>query len=64
MAGDIAIDKEACISCQLCVDVLPTVFRMDDAGLAEIIDSSGACEEKIQEITVACPAACISWVNT
>ena len=64
MARDVAINKEACISCQLCADVLPAVFGMDESGLAEVRDSSGAPEEKIQEIIDACPAACISWIST
>ncbi len=63
MPRQVAVDKDTCISCQLCADVLPSVFRMDGAGLAEVFDSSGAPEDKIQEIIDACPAACISWVN-
>ena len=61
MPGDVYVDKDACISCQLCADTLPAVFRMDDQGLAEVHDPSGAGETEIQEMVDACPVACIHW---
>lgn len=55
------IDKAACISCLLCVDVLPAVFRADARGLAEVHDSTGAPGEEIRKIIDSCPAKCIFW---
>lgn len=55
------VDQDACISCNLCADTAPEVFRMDDDNLAEVYDPSGATEEKIQEAIDACPVACIGW---
>jgi ferredoxin len=55
------VDQDTCISCGLCVDTVPEVFRMDDSNLAEVYDPAGASEEQIQEAMDACPVACIHW---
>jgi len=55
------VDQDACISCALCVDTVPEVFRMNEDNLAEVFDPSGAPETKIQEAIDACPVACIEW---
>jgi ferredoxin len=61
MAAKLYVDQDACISCNLCVDTLPEVFRLNDEGLAEVYDPTGAPEDKIQEVIDACPVACIHW---
>ncbi len=61
MAKTPYVDKDVCISCNLCVDTVPEVFRMDDDGLAEVYDPTGAPEEKIQEAIDSCPVSCIHW---
>lgn len=33
--------KEECISCGVCVDTVPTVFRFDDDMKAEAFDPAG-----------------------
>jgi ferredoxin len=55
------VDQDACISCGLCVDVVPGVFRLNDDNLAEVYDPSGAPEQKIQEAVDGCPVSCIYW---
>jgi len=61
MAKKPYVDKDVCISCHLCTDSLPEVFRMDDNDLAEVYDPAGASEEQIQETMDACPVNCIHW---
>jgi ferredoxin len=61
MAKKPYVDQDVCISCNLCVDTVPEVFRMNEDGLAEVYDPSGADEDKIQEAIDACPVACIHW---
>jgi ferredoxin len=61
MARKPYVDQDACISCNLCVDTVPEVFRMNEDGLAEVYDPSGAPEDSIQEAIDACPVACIHW---
>lgn len=55
------VDQDVCISCNLCVDTVPEVFRMNDDSVAEVYDPTGAPEDKIQEAIDICPVACIHW---
>ena len=41
--------KEMCISCGVCVDTVPAVFRFDADNRAEAYDPKGADEAAIQE---------------
>lgn len=57
-----SIDKSGCISCGLCVDTCPSVFRMADDGYAEVyVDTVPADAEA--DTTLAqenCPVSVIS----
>jgi len=55
------VDKNVCISCELCVNMVPEVFRMGDDGFAEVHDQQGAPEDKIQDAMDSCPVNCIHW---
>jgi ferredoxin len=61
MARKLYVDQEVCISCQLCAETVPEVFRMNDDDLAEVYNPAGAPEEKVQEAIDACPVNCIHW---
>jgi len=55
------VDKSGCISCGMCVDTCPDVFRFDEDGLAEAyaeIDES--VEEEAKEARDNCPVSVIS----
>ena len=55
------IDREGCISCGLCVEVCPKVFRMAEDGLAEVyVDPVPESEEKgAIEAQESCPVSVI-----
>lgn len=62
MAREILVDEDACISCELCINNLPTVFRYAASGKAECYDINGATEDEIQSQAIdACPVSCIRW---
>ena len=62
MAREVWVDEDACISCGLCIENLPDVFRFSDSGKAESFDPSGASEDEIQEEAIdVCPVSCIHW---
>ena len=62
MAKEPWVDQDTCISCGLCTDNVPEVFRFDDSGKAECYDPAGASEEEIQNNAVdVCPVTCIHW---
>ena len=53
--------KEECISCGVCVETVPNVFRFDADMKAEVHDPLGDAEQAIQEAMDMCPVACIHW---
>jgi len=55
------VNKDVCISCGVCIDTLPSVFRFDADNLAEVYDPNGADEAAIQEAMDLCPVSCIIW---
>jgi ferredoxin len=55
------VNKGECISCGVCTDTLPEVFRFDADNLAEVYDPNGAAAEKIQEAMDLCPVTSIYW---
>ncbi len=54
------VDRESCISCGLCVSLVPEVFRFED-GKSIAYDPSGAPEGRIQECIDGCPVSAIHW---
>ncbi len=61
MARKPYVDQNICISCGLCIQIAPEVFRFNDDNLAEAYDPTGADELKIQEAIDSCPVNCIHW---
>ncbi len=62
MAKTPFVDQDMCISCGLCIDNLPAVFRFNDSGKAECFDAQGATEDAIQSEAIdICPVSCICW---
>jgi len=55
------VKKEDCISCGMCVENRPAVFRFDADNKAEAYDPNGADEVSIQSIIDSCPVSCIYW---
>lgn len=62
-----AIDRECCIGCEVCTQVCPEVFHMEDSPnghaheKAVVYNPTGATEAKIEIAMDSCPAACIYW---
>ena len=55
----LTVDQDLCISCSLCVDLFPEFFRMNQAGLSEVINTPAAESSDLQEAMESCPVACI-----
>jgi ferredoxin len=58
------VNRGVCISCGVCVDTCPGVFRFDADNRAEAYDPQGADEASIQEAIDLCPVTCIYWDET
>ena len=56
------VDHDLCIGCGVCPSVAPSMFEMNDEGLADaIVDEIPAGEEDLAEEAVeACPVADIT----
>ncbi|MBP1714858.1 MAG: ferredoxin [Deltaproteobacteria bacterium] len=61
MAQTPVVDQEECISCGLCVEVCPEVFRLNDRDVSEVYNPTGAPEGKIQEDMISSPVQFIHW---
>ena len=61
MASEVYVDQQVCIGCGLCASLVPEVFRLNDNGVSEVYNQSGADEAKIQEAIDSCPVNCIQW---
>jgi len=57
------VDAELCIACELCVDIAPNTFELNDEGISEVIDPEGDDEDAIQEAIDSCPVEAISWAE-
>ena len=57
-----SIDRDGCIGCELCSQICPDVFRMDDEGLAEVYTNPVPedSEEPAQEAADNCPVGVIT----
>lgn len=57
-----AIDRDGCISCGLCPEICPEVFRMGDDGFAEVWveEVSKEAEDNAVEAQDSCPVSVIT----
>ena len=55
------IDLSECIRCEVCVDVCPGVFILNDAGYIEVATLCDYPEEAVAEAIRCCPKDCIYW---
>ena len=57
----ITIERDGCISCGLCEGTCPSVFRIAEDGLGEVLDHPETAEELAGALEAAgcCPVAVI-----
>lgn len=58
----VTVDPDLCIGCGLCEDTCPEVFRLNEDGLAYVIEADPEPETygDIEECVDLCPVAAIS----
>ena len=56
------VDRDACIGCELCANICPEVFEMDDDQIATVIANPVPLEaaEDAKEAEKQCPTSAIS----
>ena len=57
------VEPGDCILCEVCCDVCPRVFRLNDVGYIEVADLPEYPEQEVDEAIKNCPADCIGWEN-
>jgi ferredoxin len=57
------VEKDECISCGICAQKCPRVFRLDARGKSVCYNPEGASEEEIRRAIELCPVSCIVWID-
>jgi len=58
----IYIDKDECTGCELCVDRLPQLFKINTDGISEVIATVENVDLiALQDVIDNCPAECIHY---
>jgi ferredoxin len=55
------VELSQCDLCGICVEVAPSVFRINDSGFVMVIDLPAYPEDDVDEAIKHCPADCIYW---
>jgi ferredoxin len=55
------VDIGRCTLCLGCVEVCPTVFRLNDSGYIQVADLPVYPEDEVEEAIKYCPEDCICW---
>lgn len=55
------VELSDCISCGVCAEVSPAVFRLSDAGYIEVVELDSYPEDEVNDAIKYCPTDCISW---
>lgn len=58
------VELSECIICELCVEVCPAVFRLNDTGYIEVIELVEYPQTEVEEAIKNCPQDCIYWNET
>ncbi len=55
------VDRDLCIGCEMCVDICPEVFEMDEEDISIVKDPEACDACDCQEAIDACAVEAISW---
>jgi len=54
------VDIGCCILCEVCVELAPHAFQINDAGFVEVLPLDDYTDDDIREAVKNCPKDCIS----
>ncbi len=55
------IDLSCCILCEICIELAPHAFKINDAGFIETLVLDDYSDQDIHEAIINCPHNCIIW---
>jgi len=56
-----SVELSDCISCGVCVEVSPEVFKLNHAEYIEVTELETYPQDEVHEAIKYCPTDCISW---
>ncbi|MCG8643151.1 MAG: ferredoxin [Desulfobacterales bacterium] len=58
--GTPVVDISCCILCEICMELAPHAFAVNDAGFVEVLERDDYSDEDIREAIKNCPKDCIT----
>ena len=55
------VDLAECVVCELCVEVCPEIFSLNQSGYIEVAELLVYPEDQVEEAIRNCPQDCINW---
>ncbi len=55
------VDLGCCILCEICIEIAPHAFQINDADFVETLLLDDYSDEEIHEAIKNCPKNCIFW---
>jgi ferredoxin len=55
------VELSECILCEVCIEVCPAVFSLNEAGFICVAELTDYPEADVEEAMKNCPADCIYW---
>ena len=55
------IELGQCILCEVCTELAPQAFQINDAGFVEVLPLDDYSHDDIHEAVKNCPKDCITW---
>jgi len=55
------VDLGCCNLCEICIELAPEAFQINDANFVEVLPLDDYSKENIHEAIINCPKDCISW---
>ncbi len=59
MPLEVRVEPARCIGSKCCVRVAPSVFRLDDTGIARVVDAGADPDDAIVAAAESCPTGAI-----
>ncbi len=55
------VDMAECTLCEVCIDLAPHAFKINDFGFVEVLPLDDYSDEDTREAIKNCPKDCITW---
>jgi ferredoxin len=56
-----SIDLGSCILCEICVEMAPHAFEINDSGFVQVLPLDDYQDDQVLEAVKNCPKDCILW---